>query len=319
MIRTILLAMAAAHCAAADISLIPPIDCTIGQDCFIQQYVDHDPSKGAHDFRCASLSYNTHKGTDFALPTQAQMLAGVNVLAAAPGRVKATRNGEPDRVYGAQFGEVPRNRACGNGVLIEHKDGWTTQYCHLKKNSLKVTKGQNVKEGDVLGQVGLSGRTQFPHVHLTLRHKNKVVDPFDPDGKITCGAPSTQTLWSKPIAYQPGGMIAAGFADKVPAYAAIKAGTAAQRELPRTSPAIVLYGYGFGARQGDVMALEIKGPDGRFLSERVVIEKNQAQLFRAQGRKLTSSSWSPGQYTGTVSLIRDGKLVSARTTSMWIR
>ena len=319
MIRSILAAWAVAHSAAAEISLTQPIDCTLGRDCYIQQFVDHDPSKGARDFRCSSLSYNTHKGTDFALRSQVQMQAGVDVLAAAPGRVRAIRDGEPDRLYGARFGEVPRNRACGNGLIIDHAGGWSTQYCHLKQNSLTVTKGQTVERGAVLGQVGLSGRTQFPHLHLTLRRNNKVIDPFDPDGKITCGAPSTETLWAPPLAYQPGGMLAAGFADQVPAYTDIKAGTAHQRQMSRDAAAIVLFGYAFGGRQGDIIRLRIDGPKGLFLDEQVALEKNQAQFFRAQGKKRSASAWPAGRYRGTASLMRAGRVLSVEAISMQIR
>ena len=45
----------------------PPLDCDLGTDCFIQQYVDSDPSSDAMDFTCAALSYDGHKGTDFPL------------------------------------------------------------------------------------------------------------------------------------------------------------------------------------------------------------------------------------------------------------
>lgn len=54
--------------------------------------MDHDPSDAAHDFACGSLTYDTHKGTDFALPTLAAQAAGVNVLAAAAGTVVGVRN-----------------------------------------------------------------------------------------------------------------------------------------------------------------------------------------------------------------------------------
>ena len=69
--------------AAADPTLSLPIDCVLGETCHIQQFVDRDPGPGAGDFRCGGLSYDGHKGTDFAIPTLADMARGVAVLASA--------------------------------------------------------------------------------------------------------------------------------------------------------------------------------------------------------------------------------------------
>ena len=54
-----------------------------------------------------------------------------------------------------------------------------------------MSRGDYVSFATRLGQVGLSGRTQFPHVHLTVRKDGNPIDPFDPDGKITCDAADT--------------------------------------------------------------------------------------------------------------------------------
>lgn len=53
----------------------------------------------------------------------------------------------------------------------------------MKNGYLKVRKGQKVRDGTVLGEIGLSGRTKFPHIHFSVRKNGKVIDPFDPDGK----------------------------------------------------------------------------------------------------------------------------------------
>ena len=72
----------AATSAAGDFSLAFPLDCTLGDTCFIQQFVDQDPSPAARDFTCGSLTYDGHKGTDIALVDLADQAKGVNVLAA---------------------------------------------------------------------------------------------------------------------------------------------------------------------------------------------------------------------------------------------
>lgn len=312
------LSFVAGTLAAKDIVLNPPIDCDLGNDCFVQQYVDHDRSKDAMDFRCSNLSYDTHKGTDFALRSIAQMERGVNVVAAAPGTVRATRDGEIDAIYTRDRQSEVDGRECGNGVVIDHGAGWSTQYCHLKRGSISVQKGDRVNLTTVLGQIGLSGRTQFPHVHLTVRKDGDVIDPFDPDGSITCGAPSGDTLWQTPPPYRPGGILAVGFADAVPEFSDIKAGRAAANTLPSNAPAIVVFGYAFGGKTGDQMQLRIDGPDGEFMNQTVEIDKNQAQFFRAIGKK-HKADWPKGTYRGTVTLKRGDRMISTEQGTVVIR
>ncbi|WP_299550112.1 M23 family metallopeptidase [uncultured Tateyamaria sp.] len=302
--------LAATPLAARDFSLDVPIECDLGAECFIQQYVDHDPSHDAKDFRCSTLSYDTHQGTDFALRSLDQMRRGVNVIAAAPGTVKGTRDGMEDRLFNDEQSSQINGRECGNGVLIDHDDGWSTQYCHLKRGSVTVKTGDQVGPSTVLGQVGLSGRTQFPHVHMTVRKDGEVVDPFDPDGHIQCGAPSTETLWQTPPSYRPGGVLDVGFSDRVPEFNDIKAGNAALPQMPLDAPAIVVFGYAFGSKSGDIMHLRIDGPDGTLIDEKVEIERNQAQFFRALGKQRTTVNWPGGEYTGTVILRRGQQEIS---------
>ncbi len=309
----------AAPAAARDILFAQPIDCTLGQDCYIQQFVDLDPGPGARDFTCGPLSYDGHKGTDFGLPTQRDLADGVNVLAAAPGTVRAIRDEMPDVLYSDETAAMVEGRDCGNGVLITHGDGWETQYCHLKRGSVTVAPGDRVAMGAVLGQVGLSGRTQFPHLHLSVRKDGAVIDPFDPDGQVTCGAPSAETLWLDPPAYRAGGLLSLGFAAAVPDYAEVKAGTAAADRLSPTDPALVLFGLAFGARQGDVMEISITGPEGEVITNRAEIERTQAQLFRAAGRRTPDGGWPRGRYDGRVALVRDGAVIDRRETTIDIR
>jgi hypothetical protein len=60
------LCAATTYVGAQELVLSSPIDCSLGDDCYIQQYVDHTDGEGVSDFRCSSLSYDGHKGTDFA-------------------------------------------------------------------------------------------------------------------------------------------------------------------------------------------------------------------------------------------------------------
>jgi hypothetical protein len=57
----------------------------------------------------------------------------------------------------------------GNTVVIKHAEGLYSQISHLKKDSIKVNFGQDIKEGDVIGSCGNSGRSLKPHVHLQFQ------------------------------------------------------------------------------------------------------------------------------------------------------
>lgn len=300
---------------AEGFSLALPIDCDLeSRECYIQQYVDRDAGAGFRDFTCGSLSYDGHKGTDFALPTLADMEAGVAVLAAAPGTVVAVRDGMPDSGFTGATAQTIEGRECGNGVLIRHPGGWETQYCHLRKGSIVAREGQKVSTGARLGLVGQSGRAQFPHIHLSVRKDGEKVDPFNPASLDTCGAPPDETLWAEPVAYQPGGLIGVGFSSQVPDFNSVKAGRAAMRTLTPQAPALVLFAYAFGTRKGDTYHLQITGPDGEVLEQRIDAKKNQALAFRAAGRKKRGAGWTVGEYEGRARLIRDGEVLSEMTT-----
>lgn len=291
---------------AQGISLQSPVDCILGDTCYIQQFMDRDPSEGVRDFHCRSLSYDGHKGTDFAVPTLSDMEAGVDVLAAADGRVRGVRDGMPDTGFTTETAATIEGKECGNGLVLQHADGWETQYCHLKQGSLAVEKGQQVQAGDVLGQIGQSGRAQFPHLHISVRHNGKHIDPFDPDGTLTCAAPGDSTLWAQTPAYQPGGVIDIGIATQVPDYTDVKAGVAAADELTRDAPALVLFGFTFGTLKDDVVRLTLTGPDGQIITQDHVLPRNHAQAFRAAGKKRRRTArWPAGTYTGQVTLLRD--------------
>ncbi len=313
----LLLSLCATTAAADPPSLAPPIDCTLGETCHIQNYVDRDRGPGHADFACGPLSYDSHKGTDFALPSLAAMQAGVDVLAAAAGTVLGRRDGMEDAYFTPENEAALDGRDCGNGVLIDHGGGWHTQYCHMKSGSIAVAEGDSVASGDVLGQVGLSGRTAFPHLHVSVQKDGETIDPFQPAGSTVCGD-AENALWSQPVPYVPGGMIAAGFAPAVPEFDAIKAGTAASGTLSDTAGALVFWVYLYGGHDGDRIAFEIDGPRGTFLEQEVGLTRTQAQLFRAVGRKRTKPFWTDGSYTGTATLIRDGVEIDRITASLTV-
>ena len=294
----------------ARFTLAWPVDCTLGQTCRIQHYVDRDPGPGARDFTCGTLSYDGHDGTDIALANRAAMRAGVKVLAAAAGKVLGVRDGIAD------FVPPITGRECGNGVLVDDGDGWQTQYCHMKQGSVTVHKGDQVTTGLPLGLVGQSGAADFPHLHLTVRHNGQAVDPFAPD-RTTCGTPPAPGLWSKALPYEAGGFLAAGFASELPSFDAIQAGLPTQPLSPN-APAIVLWAEVFGGQAGDVMAFAIANPDGStLLQTTATLTRTQDQLFRAAGKKL-HVALGQGIYHGSITLLRAGIAVGQIATQVTV-
>lgn len=67
-------------------------------------------------------------------------------------------------------------KSYGNLILVKHRNGWMSAYAHLDK--IMVQKGQAVRQKDVLGIVGSSGRVKEPQLHFELRKDGKPQDPL---------------------------------------------------------------------------------------------------------------------------------------------
>ncbi|MFL0077173.1 peptidoglycan DD-metalloendopeptidase family protein [Tenacibaculum maritimum] len=95
-----------------------------------------------------------HKGTDFAAKY------GTPIMSTANGTVI----------------ESARRGGNGNYVKVKHNGTYTTQYLHMKRR--KVRKGDYVKQGDIIGWVGMTGNTSGPHVCYRFWKNGRQVDPF---------------------------------------------------------------------------------------------------------------------------------------------
>jgi hypothetical protein len=293
-----------------------PVDCTLGEGCFIQQYLDRDPGPGVLDHACGPLSHDGHDGTDIAVPTLADMGAGVAVLAPAAGTVRAIRDGMPDIASNDPAAPPLEGRDCGNGVLIDHADGWQTQLCHLAQGSVAVAAGDAVMPGQPLGRIGLSGRTEFPHLHLTIRRNGTAVDPFAPDPAAACTPEPVETLWADPPAYRPGGILGLGLAADPPTFEAVKAGLAETPGLDRRAPALLLWVHLFGTRAGDRLTLRLAGPQGAIVDDTVTLDRTQARAYRFAGRRTPAAGWPAGPYTREVTLTRNGRPLETRRIAL---
>jgi murein DD-endopeptidase MepM/ murein hydrolase activator NlpD len=313
------LVLAATPAAAFELSL--PIACTVGTDCAVQHYFDRDPGDDRRDYMCGHQTYDGHDGVDIRVPDLRAMADGVTVIAAAPGTVRATRDGMTDVSIAETGAEAVQDVECGNGVMIDHDGGWATQYCHLKRGSVLVRSGDRVETGTPIGEVGLSGMTEFPHVHLSVYKDDVEIDPFalEPagaDAACNLAGDAATGVWSAEakdaLAYRPAFVLTAGFADRPMEMGDIESGAVLDMALAPTSPALVFYGRAIGIETGDVQRIVITAPDGSVFSESDVdpVDRPKAQYFAFTGRKLRDDAWPAGTWTGRYSVIRDGEEVA---------
>ena len=158
----------------------------------IEDYFDEDTNVLRRQFLKAPIQFNyrissrynlkrriayygnkvrAHKGTDFASPV------GTPIIATANGIVTESR----------QKG--------GNGkyVKIKHNGTYSTQYLHMSRRA--VNKGEVVKQGDIIGYVGMTGNTGGPHVCYRFWKNGRQVDPLKQ--KLPAAKPMKEDL--KPI------------------------------------------------------------------------------------------------------------------------
>jgi murein DD-endopeptidase MepM/ murein hydrolase activator NlpD len=286
-----------------------PLACTPNRDCWIANHVDLDPGPAARDYACGVLTYDAHKGTDIAVRDLLAMEEGVSVLAAAAGRVRGVRDGMPDSNARATGKEAIRDRECGNGLVIDHGEGWETQYCHLRRGSTRVKPGEQVAAGQALGLVGLSGLTEYPHLHLSVRRDGRTVDPFR---GAADGADCTtrDSLWRADVGatlpYVPGVIYNAGFAPEMPTAESIRSGQYRKSGvIGPQAPVLAFYVEIFGVRPGDALEIRVSAPDGSMLIERrVAFDRQQARRFSVVGKRRPAQGWPVGVYRGEARMIR---------------
>jgi len=93
---------------------------------------------------------------------------GIDIATQSGNPVAATADGIVVAVKTEKIG--------GKTILISHRFGYQSVYCHLSK--FLVRSGQKIKRGDVIGLVGRTGKARGPHVHYEIRVNNKPVNPY---------------------------------------------------------------------------------------------------------------------------------------------
>jgi len=157
--------------------------------------IAHTPSKSGYIFPVAGLStaninsktypsYPGHKGVDININ-----VIGKNVVAVKDGTVVTSqamsgsiKNYDSNGKYTASYGSY------GEYIVINHHDGTMTLYAHMKSGSRKVSVGQTVKRGQVIGTVGNTGNCQprptpssplrGTHLHFEVRVNGERVNPW---------------------------------------------------------------------------------------------------------------------------------------------
>jgi hypothetical protein len=299
--------------ARGDVVFEWPVACTLGENCTIQHYVDHDDGPGVRDFQCGTMANDKHNGTDIRLRTLAAQKKGVAVLAAAAGRVLRRRDDMPDVSTAEKGAPSVIGRECGNGAVVAHEDGWETQYCHMARGSIAVQPGDTVSPGQPLGKIGLSGQSEFPHLHFTVRRGGKVIDPFA-YGAASGACGGGKSIWAPNVqakfVYRPGEVLNAGFASKPVTMADIDSDLE-NESLAKDPPALVAFVRAIGLRKGDTQQLALLGPDGVALAEAAQppLDNNKAQYMMFVGKKKPAGGWPEGQYTANYSVLREGQKV----------
>lgn len=120
-----------------------------------------------------------------------------NVIAASDGTVTSVTTG-------CTVGAYSCGGQLGNSVYLTHSDGSQTRYGHLA--SVEVKKGDNVKQGQVIGKMGNTGNSTGPHLDFQVKVNGEVVDPTnyvsagDPrkvcsgTGSVISGSENMQTI-----------------------------------------------------------------------------------------------------------------------------
>jgi len=114
------------------------------------------PVKGKILSEFGARGTRLHEGIDISVPE------GTPIAAAASGKVIYSSN---------------KLRGYGNIIVIRHEGKFSTIYAHNRLNLVK--EGEFVEQGQIIGKVGLSGRTSGSHLHFEVRVGENPVDPLD--------------------------------------------------------------------------------------------------------------------------------------------
>lgn len=310
---------------ALAIELGLPAQCELGKTCFMQQYPDMDAGAGTADPLCGSQSYDGHKGTDLRILSLKDMEKGYPVIAVSDGKVLRVRDGEDDHLVETEGDRAKiSGKECGNGLVMQLEDGYEVQYCHLRKGSLAVKPGQDMKKGDRLGDIGSSGLAQFPHVHITVSHNGEVLDPLT-GRKLSEGCTATfqqnASLFSPDIVEKldltKPEILASGLAGKpIDHQALVREGPPSQ--VSSSDTVFVAWSWFANLKKGNTIKLALKDEKGSVLVDHTSepLDRDKATYSIFAGRKRTLA---PGRYEVDVSVMQDGEVLKNTASTVLVQ
>lgn len=102
----------------------------------------------------------------------------LHTIRAHNGTDYAAKRGSPVRTTGnGTIKYAGRRNGCGNEIVIQHTNDYSTRYCHLDKFHSGIAKGKKVFQGETIGYVGSTGLATGPHLHYEFKIGNKHIDP----------------------------------------------------------------------------------------------------------------------------------------------
>jgi murein DD-endopeptidase MepM/ murein hydrolase activator NlpD len=183
---------------------------------------------------------------------------------------------------------------------------------------LRVKPGQVVRAGQPIGRPGLSGETEFPHLHFEVRHRGQVVDPFAPLAPVAGGCGGGAPLWDGPTAsaaaYKLRTILNFGFVSQPITASDVESGRAAEITPNAGAGDLIAYVRALGLQAGDVQRMVLTGPHGSVLFNQSTpaLDHAKAQFFQMFGVRRSPGGWRKGPYTAVYSVVHGNKTVLAK-------
>jgi len=141
--------------------------------------------KGMHFYDANKLRYSL-----FGVPLEKCFCWGQNVYAPCDGKIVECQDGLNERkivhfvsdmlvvLKNAFFIDIKKglHPVTGNYIIMECKNNVYAFFAHLKKDSIKVSIGDDIKKGEILGQVGHAGNSTAPHLHFHLMDSRNLLE-----------------------------------------------------------------------------------------------------------------------------------------------
>ncbi len=296
-----------------------PINCVLGRTCFIVDLYDHGRNLDEMgypflmDYTGNKRTTDDYYGTRFQVYNSTLADRGADITASADGVVVSVRDQLPSDPYAITVLGSRLRESVGNSVVVDHGNGWETQYSGLLKNSVPVKRGDKVKAGDVLGKVQRFARQSYPTMHFVVRYKSIPIDPFVGvyDGMFTTDL-KRNPLWKdnfEQIAFtRDVGLIATGFSKEVPDIERVKRSMLDSSYFRGDDDQILFWSYAFGLKKGDKVTIAIYNPKGAMVSRHEdILPKDQERYFAYVGRKAETYGLPQGVYRGSITVRREGE------------